>query len=262
MLESRVTRIAEKLEKNGNVEVRQLASELNVTEKTIRHDLIKMERMGLLKRVHGGAISNIRKAEDAYANQARTISLKAKERIAAKAFEYIRSVTSTGEVLYIDAGTTNYEFARYLKNTENIIITNDLLIASNLSTSSVTLHITGGRIFNNVNKYLVGSDALDMIAKHDASFCFVGASSIDAEKGLMTLNNEDAEIKKAMIAHSKTVICLADHTKFANTSFARFADTEKIDLIITDSIEEEYRKKIEEKGVKVLIADDDDSKDQ
>ncbi len=254
MLEARLSLIAEKLEKNGNVEVRALAKDLGVTEKTIRHDLIRMEKMGLLKRVHGGAVSNIRKAEDAYVNRARTISLPSKERIARAAFDHISSFGLSGQVFYIDAGTTNYEFARYLKNSENIIITNDLLIASNLSVSDVTLHITGGRIFNNVNKYLVGSDALDMIRKHEASICFIGASSFGIENGLMTLNNEDAEIKRAMMEHSKTVIVLADHTKIDKTSFVRFADISEVDIIITDEMDEQHRKSFEGKGVRIVVA--------
>lgn len=254
MLEARLSLIAEKLEKNGNVEVRQLAKDLGVTEKTIRHDLIRMEKMGLLKRVHGGAVTNIKKAEDAYANRARTISLPSKERIARAAFEYIASFGLSGQVFYIDAGTTNYEFARYLKNSENIIITNDLLIASNLSVSNVTLHITGGRIFNNVNKYLVGSDALDMIGKHEASICFIGASSFGIKNGLMTLNNEDAEIKRSMICHSKKAIILADHTKLDQTSFVRFADIKDIDVIITDEMDENKIREFEEIGVHVIVA--------
>lgn len=254
MLEARLSLIAEKLEKNGNVEVRVLAKDLGVTEKTIRHDLIRMEKMGLLKRVHGGAVSNIRKAEDAYVNRARTISLPSKEQIARAAFDYISSFGLSGQVFYIDAGTTNYEFARYLKNSENIIITNDLLIASNLSVSDVTLHITGGRIFNNVNKYLVGSDALDMIRKHEASICFIGASSFGIKNGLMTLNNEDAEIKRAMMEHSKTIIVLADHTKIDKTSFVRFADISEVDIIITDEMDEQNRKSFEDKGVRIIVA--------
>lgn len=255
MLETRISSIVEKLEKRGNVQVRDLAEQFGVTEKTIRHDLVKMEKMGLLKRVHGGAVSIIKQAEDAYSNSARTVSLQSKEVIARMAHQFFSQFGSTGEVFFIDAGTTNYEFARLLTNSSAIIITNDLLIASKLSTSSVSLHLTGGKLFNNVNKYLIGIDAINMINKHHASICFIGASSISLENGLMTLNNEDMEVKRAMISNSAKVVCLADHSKFDKKSFVKFADVEEIDIIITDKISESLLHQFEEKGIQVIAAE-------
>lgn len=257
MLETRLSLIAEKLEKNGNVEVKSLAKQLGVTEKTIRSDLLKMEKMGLLKKVHGGAVSTVRRAEDAYVNAARTISLSSKEKIARLAFDYFRQFGFSGKVFFIDASTTNYEFSRYLKNTESIVITNDLLVASNLSTSSVFVHVTGGRMTNNVNKYLVGIDAVEMINKHNGNYCFVGTSSIDINNGLMTMNNEDIAVKRAMIDHADTVVCLADHTKFGNSSFVKFAEVKDIDIIITDEIDENTRKRYEGLGITIISGSDD-----
>lgn len=254
MLESRLAIISEKLEKYGNVEVKQLSREFGVTEKTIRHDLTRMEKMGLLKRVHGGAVSNIKQAEDAYLNSNRMIALKSKELIARAAFDYIRQVGTFGQVLFIDAGTTNYEFARYLKNQPSTIITNDLLIASNLSTRDGAIHLTGGQLCNNVNKYLVGPDAIDMIQKHAASICFVGAGGISLKDGFMTQTNEDAAVKRAMISRSDFSICLADHLKFDRMSFVKYADISDYDLIITDMATEEQIKAYEAMGVKILVA--------
>lgn len=257
MLESRLSKIMEKLEKSGNIEVKHLSQELGVTEKTIRHDLTKMEKMGLLKRVHGGAVPIIKQAEDAYANTARKISLHNKEQIARTAFEYVRQLADDRPIFYVDASTTNYEFVRYLKNLPITVITNDLLIASLLSVTNVTLHLTGGRILNNVNKYLIGPDAIDTINKHYADICFIGTSSISTKDGCMTYNNEDIAIKRAMLAHSKFSICLADHTKFENTSFVKFADISEINMIITDQATEEQVKAFEDFGVKILTASED-----
>lgn len=254
MLESRLAIISDNLEKNGNVEVRMLSRELGVTEKTIRQDLAKMEKMGLLKRVHGGAVSNVKPTEDAFQNSKRMIAHKSKELIAHAAFEYIRKVGTFGQVFFIDAGTTNYEFARYLKDRSCTVITNDLLIASNLSTREVSVHLTGGQICNYINKYLVGPDAVETIRKHVASICFIGASSISINNGFMTQTNDDAAVKRAMIANSNFRICLADHLKFDKVSFTKFADIDEYDLIITDTATEEQIKAFEEKGVKMIVA--------
>jgi DeoR/GlpR family transcriptional regulator of sugar metabolism len=252
MFESRISVITDRLEKYGNVEVKQLCREFGVTEKTIRSDLSKMEKKGLLKRVHGGAVSNIKQAEDAYLNRDRMISLHSKELIAHLAFDYVSSLSAIGQVFFIDAGTTNYEFARTLRNMNHTIITNDLLIASKLSPMVGAVHITGGRIDNDINKYLVGPDAIEMINRHSANICFLGTSSFSISNGLMTHTNEDAEVKRAMMNHSGTIICLADHSKYETTSFVKYADISELDILITDQATAEEKEAFEKLGVKLI----------
>lgn len=256
MLESRQTIIIEKLEKYGNVEVKKLSQELGVTEKTIRQDLIRMENLGLLKRVHGGAVINVKQTSSYFSNNIRTSALPAKEKIARAAFDYLKNTGIEGLSIFLDAGTTTYELSRYLKNLSNLtIITNDLLILSNLSNLGNHLHSTGGTLSNNVNKYFVGVDALEMIHKHNASLCFIGASSLNANIGYMTHTNEDAQIKRAVLERSAISVCLVDHTKFNKNSFVKFADLNQIDVIITDDKTPiDTIKKFEEQNVKVIIA--------
>lgn len=249
--------IANKLEKYGSVEVGELARELHVTEKTIRHDLDRMEKKGLLKRVHGGAVSISRQPEDAYASRSRIIGLKAKEEIAKAAFTYYQHVAGEDQVVFIDAGTTNFEFARYLRNMPLTLITNDLMIVSKLSSLEGHLHVTGGRLANNVNRYLVGADAIEMISRHAFSMCFIGASSISAQNGFMTHTDEDAQVKRAVLARSGERICLADHTKFNRSSFVKFADMGQMDVLITDAIDLPTRREFSEAGLHVIAADEE-----
>lgn len=259
MQKNRLSKIMEKLEKTGNVEVKQLSYELQVTEKTIRQDLIELEKKGMLKRVHGGAVQNLDRTESAYSDTMRSLCLRDKECIARAAFEYIRNIDSNRTVYFIDAGTTTYEFARLLRNLPySTVITNDLLIASCLYSMVGNLHITGGSLYYNVNRYLVGPDAIHMINNHWMSICFVGASSINAERGFMTFTNEDAQIKQTAIARSETTICLADHTKFGRHSFVKFADFKDVDILITDSdAPADQIQAIKQQGVTVIIAPKD-----
>ncbi len=256
MLEARLSSILKRLEKYGNVEVKQLSMELGVTEKTIRQDLIRMEKLGYLKRVHGGAVINAKESQDALSNSLRSINLGCKEQIAQAAFDYLRNNNSSGTIIFIDAGTTNYELSKLMRNLDNLtIITNDLLIASRLSNMVGNLHLTGGTLSNNVNRYLTGSDAISMINNHFASVCFIGTSSIDPDLGLYTQTDDDAQIKRAIISRSSTTICLADHTKFAKTSFVKFAESTDFDIIITDQeTPKEKIESLEQRGIKVIVA--------
>lgn len=257
MLETRLAKTLEKLEKHGNVEVKKLSEEFGVTEKTIRKDLNRMEEMELLKRVHGGAVLNIKRSEGSYTNnQVRNAYMRDKEQIAHAAFNYVRNAGADGHVLYLDASSTIYELSRYLKNLPHLtIITNDLNIVSNLNNMTSRLHVTGGTLTNDINRYFVGSDAVQMINNHQMSICFVGTSSLNANFGFMTHTNEDAQIKRAAISRSSTKICLTDHTKFNQVSFVKFAEAKDIDIIITDDkAPTEQIRAFEEQGVKVIIA--------
>ncbi len=263
MQNDRLTKIVSLLEKTGSVEVRQLSEELNVTEKTIRQDLTRLEQEGILKRVHGGAIQNLNYSLEAYSDSMRIRCLRSKESIALAAFEYARQISPEVSVFFLDAGTTTYEFSRLLRNLNySTVLTNDLMIAENLYSMNGALHLTGGSLFYKVNRYLIGPDAINMINNHWMSICFLGASSISIERGFMTYTNEDAQIKQAAISRSETAICLADHTKFSKNSFVRFADFKDIDILITDAdTPAEQVRAIEEQGTKVILAPRNSSTD-
>src|SRR3954447_5133061 len=49
--------ILERLERDAKLSVAELASQLQVSEMTVRRDLEAMERSGVLQRVHGGAVT-------------------------------------------------------------------------------------------------------------------------------------------------------------------------------------------------------------
>ena len=112
---------------------------------------------------------------------------------------YYQHVAGEDQVVFIDAGTTNFEFARYLRNMPLTLITNDLLIVLKLSSLEGHLHVTGGKLANNVNRYLVGADAIEMISCHVLSMCFIEANSISAQNGFMTHTDEDAQVKRAVL---------------------------------------------------------------
>ena len=54
--EERLQTIAEKLEREGRIVTKDLVDELNTTPVTLRKDLLLLEKRGLLKRTHGGAV--------------------------------------------------------------------------------------------------------------------------------------------------------------------------------------------------------------
>lgn len=216
----------------GRVEVAVLAEQFGVTTETIRRDLTSLERQGLLRRVHGGALPVDRLGfEPGVAERAETMAAE-KERIAKRA---LRELPEEGSVL-LDAGTTTARLAEAIGDDRDLtVVTNALPIALVLSTRHrVTVHTVGGRVRGRTLAQ-VDRWALRSLAEIHVDVAFLATNGVSVERGLTTPDLAEAAVKEAMVASARRVVLLADHTKVGNDQFARFADLGAIDLLITDT---------------------------
>ena len=224
--------IIQYLEEHGRVTVEELAQKFDVTPMTIRRDLQHLEDNNIAVRTFGGAVlkSNL-DTEISYEDK--SISRKEeKNRIA----EYAASIIKDGQIILLDSGTTNMEIAKKLKEKKSLtIVTPDVLLASYLiqSTDFKTL-CTGGYVQNNIGA-CIGSRASDFLRDINVDIGFMGASSVDIERGITTPTIEKAEVKKQIIESSEKVILVTDSSKFGRTSFAKICSIDELDLVITDS---------------------------
>ena len=139
LMAERQLKILGMIQDNGSVQVEELAKKLDVSHMTIRRDLEKLQKDGLIERCHGGAVN---KTEVNYAVKSVSNHTQ-KEKIALKAAEFIRG----GTTIFLDAGTTTYEIAKHIMEYENMtVVTNDLEVALLLKSSRVELFICGGYI--------------------------------------------------------------------------------------------------------------------
>jgi DeoR/GlpR family transcriptional regulator of sugar metabolism len=224
--------IVKYLEENERVTVEELAQKLDVTPMTIRRDLQYLENNNMVKRTFGGAILKSRLDEE-ISYKDKSISHKdEKKRIA----EYAVSIIENGQIVLLDSGTTNMEIAKKLKDKKDLtIITPDVLIAGYLAqTSDFRLLCTGGYVQNTTGA-CIGSRAAEFLRDINVDISFIGASSIDVEKGISTPTFEKAEIKRQMIKSSKKNVLVTDSSKFGRVSFAKFCDLNAFDIIITDT---------------------------
>src|SRR5678816_1381386 len=95
---------------NGRVDVAALAEEFTVTAETIRRDLTSLERAGVLRRVHGGAIPVERLGFEPAVATRDSVLIAEKERIAKAA---LAEVPEEGAII-LDAGTTTARLAHAL----------------------------------------------------------------------------------------------------------------------------------------------------
>ncbi|MFG2828173.1 DeoR/GlpR family DNA-binding transcription regulator [Streptomyces sp. NPDC048434] len=229
--EERHQLIVERARHDSRVEVTTLAAELDVTPETIRRDLTTLERHGLLRRVHGGAIPVERFGfEPALAHRA-TMLTEEKQRIATAA---LAEVPEAGAIL-LDAGTTTGRLADLLPDRELTVVTNGLAIAVQLAPRPhINLFLVGGHVRTRTQA-TVGEWTRAPLAVTYVDVAFIGTNGISVERGLTTPDTTEAAVKRGMMASARRVAVLADHTKFSIDHFAHFGHLDEVDVVISDS---------------------------
>lgn len=244
--------IARLLETQGSVQVADLSKQFNVTEKTIRQDLRRLEELAIATRVHGGAVVNGKGSGIFPVFARKQHSLPEKERIAYKALELIED----GDTIILDAGTTTQKLAAILDKSVTVL-TNDLVIANDLMDKpEITLLVTGGILKRaKGSSALIGQDALHMLGKYHVDKYFLGASAIDFQNGLMLFTTDEVDLKRAMLRAASQVICLADSTKFRKRALISFAQLNEVNCIVTDEVfPSEDLEFLKAQGIHVVVA--------
>jgi DeoR/GlpR family transcriptional regulator of sugar metabolism len=189
-------KILELLQEDGSAKVLDLARLFKVTEVTIRQDLEKLEREGLINREHGGAyIKNVKDQVAAF-SIVHQENLDKKEMIATKCLEFIE----TGDTIILDSGSTTTEVARKLRGRKDLtIITNALNIALLLGAEpGIEVIVTGGE-FKPPTLSLTGQKAADFFKGLHVQKLFLATAGISLKAGLTYPSISDLVVKKAMI---------------------------------------------------------------
>ncbi|MGZ4781301.1 MAG: DeoR/GlpR family DNA-binding transcription regulator [Oryzihumus sp.] len=250
--EERQQHILETARAAGRVEVTALAEQLDVTPETVRRDLTALERRGLLRRVHGGAIPVERLGfEPAVAIREERLVTE-KERIAKAA---LAELPDEGTIL-IDAGTTTGRLAELLpRDRELTVVTNSLTVAGQVATqANLSLYLLGGRVRGRTLA-CVGEWAERALADVFVDVAFVGTNGLSRERGLTTPDQSEAAVKRAMISSARRAVVLTDHSKVGIDHFALVSPLAEIDTIITDSgLDAETAAELEGEGPEVIRA--------
>ena len=252
--EQRRQQILQLVEEQGSIRISKLGQRFNVTDMTIRRDIDHLSELGLVRRVHGGAISE----NDQPINLATTFLkrkteyISEKEKIGVKAQAFVNK----GTTIIIDGGSTNVIFARHLDPTKQLkIVTHALNIAWILSENENHEIFVPGGLLNRLTMTFNGPEVEKMYEELNADVLFVAASGLSLESGLTDPTWLDTSIKKAMIRSSRKVILLIDSHKFDLVSSRTFASLDQVDLIITDdSIDRDTYEKYCSTGVDIILA--------
>ena len=236
----------------GRVDVVSLAEEFQVTAETIRRDLKALDRAGLLRRVHGGAIPAGRLDFEPDLAERESTAADEKDRIAKAALAEL-PVEGT---MILDAGSTVARMAAAIPpETSLTVVTHSLPIAARLADHpGIQLHLVGGRVRHRT-RAAVDAWALRAYGEIRPDVAVVAANGFSVEHGLTTPDLAEAAVKRAALTAARRVVLLADSSKYAQEHFARFGALSDVDLLITDNgLTPEDAGDIERAGTEVVRA--------
>ena len=254
--EERQQAIAATVMSQGRASVADLAQAYDVTTETVRRDLAVLDRAGLLRRVHGGAVP-VRALHLVEPSVDERESTRAghKHAIASAAADFI---PQSGATVLFDAGTTTARVAALLPpDRELLIVTNSVPIAARLaSLTSVSLQLLGGQV-RGLTQATVGERAVGMLESLRVDIAFIGTNGISVRHGLSTPDPGEAAVKRAMVACANFIVVVADSSKIGREEFVSFAPIDRVDVLVTDSeITPQDRAALTEHGVDVVVAQD------
>ncbi|MDR2102192.1 MAG: DeoR/GlpR family DNA-binding transcription regulator [Treponema sp.] len=244
-LNERERLILDRLSEEGALSVSVLARKLGVSEVTIRTGLKALEDKGWINRKWGGAAPVMH----------RQILERQRERQGEKnsIARAAAALVHDGDVIMVEAGTTTALIAKYLSGKRDIhIVTNSTLVFSYARMNqNLQITMTGGE-FRRPTESLVGPLALETIARLNVRLAFVGTDGFTLDRGMTTQLMEGAEIVKAMKAHAKTTVLLADSGKYGKAGFVQVLPLSVMDMILTDkNLDDQALEELSEAGVKI-----------
>lgn len=225
--------ILERLSQAGSVRVVDLAESFGVSTVTIRSDLMALERMGRLRRVRGGAVALSKAVTASLQDQRMNVHVDEKAAIARAAARLVHP----GESVLLDSGTTARHLALALADTPGItVITNDLTICDLVDRSlpEADVIMLGGLV-NKGHRYTSGPLTMSALRTIHPTHSFVCPTGFIPGQGLMTNNQEMAQLKAAFLECSVHTCVIMDSSKVGKSGLLRFGGLSDAETVIVDA---------------------------
>jgi len=256
LIEERLEELLKVVNEKRSLTVTEACKIFNLSRDTVRRDFIRLSQMGLVMRSHGGIISTKNTIYE-YASKVDSALLQhmdKKQAIARRAMTLI----GEGDSIILDGGTTTYQIAKLLGSFSSLtVLTYGLNIAFELAKYEKISTIVFGGILSHQAMAILGPDAIAMIHNYHADKLFLAANAVTLEKGLMTPNRLQADVKRELIKIANELIVVVDSSKVNKTALFAFCSLNDVSTFIIDKeADPQFTRQLEDRGVKVLLAGD------
>jgi DeoR family transcriptional regulator, fructose operon transcriptional repressor len=246
----RQIRIRELLEDREFVDLETLCRELGASESSVRRDLVQLEKAGIVKRVHGGALAVQPRGHLLDYNWQRDRQADQKHRIGERA----ASLIDNDQTVILDGGSTVASVAEHLVERSLRVITNSIPIVRSLRDSrNIDLTLTGGYVFPRL-EIVLGPLCEHMLAAVAADILVMGIGGATSD-GFSNNNTLLVGSERKMIEVSRKVIIVADSSKFGRAAMTPLAPLNVADIVVSDAdLGDEHRRMLEAAGIEVVVA--------
>jgi DeoR family transcriptional regulator, L-fucose operon activator len=246
----RQRRILDLLLQSGSLRTTDTATDLGVTDETVRKDFELLEKRGELIRIHGGASRPERLREELPFSERQNIRSEEKQAIARAAAGRIKA----NETIFLDASSTVLTLTEFLPDIPLTILTNALNVFTALSDRpNIDLICTGG-LYDTKSRSFIGLTAEKSLQRYNIHRMFFSGNGLHLERGVSESNSRQAAFKERVIASAQDVVFLADHSKLGQKAAFFFAEVADLSCLITDkAADHEFVERLESRGVEVLV---------
>lgn len=242
--------ILELLRQRHSMTVEALAKMFFVSTATIRRDLDMLERENLIKRTYGGAVLLEGRASESPLLLRENENVTAKEEIARLATSFV----SDNSIIMMDSSSTVLRMVPRLAPFEHLTcITHGLKTALAIhEIPGITIHCLGGKLQDNTLS-LTGSSTCKRIDELNAELAILSCRGFSISRGMTEASEDEAQIKRSMMASAKRTILLCDNSKFEVMFLETVCPPESLHAIVTDQKPSfEIERGIIDRGIKLL----------
>jgi DeoR/GlpR family transcriptional regulator of sugar metabolism len=243
--------IAERLRRHGSVSVSAVEAEFRISSMTARRDLDELERRGVARRTHGGAVlPGLASHEDSFL-QRLEVAVEAKERLA----ETVLGMIEPGEAVFVDSSTTGYYAARRIvrENLKCTLLTNAVPIMElvcEIDAAQVNLVGAGGTL-RKLTRSFVGPQAVHCIEAHFADHVLFSVRGLTPDGFLTDPDPLESEVKRAMLQRARQAVLLVDGSKFDRPALTQIAKLDDVGVVLAADVSEASLKPLVRAGVDV-----------
>jgi DeoR/GlpR family transcriptional regulator of sugar metabolism len=245
----RQIRIRELLEDREFVDLETLCRELGASESSVRRDLAQLQKAGIVKRVHGGALAVQPRGHLLDYSWQRDRQADEKHRIGERA----ASLIDNDQTVILDGGSTVASVAEHLVARSLRVITNSIPIVRILRDSrDIDLTLTGGYVFPRL-EIVLGPLCEHMLAAVAADVLVMGIGGVTAD-GFSNNNTLLVGSERKMIEVSRKVIIVADSSKFGRAAMTPLAPLDAADIVVSDvRLAAEQQEMLRAAGIDVVL---------
>jgi DeoR/GlpR family transcriptional regulator of sugar metabolism len=218
---------------------------------TVRRDLDQLADQGQLERIHGGARLSDRTSEELSHHLRASQNAEEKEQIALAALSLIQD----GETVALDASTSCLSLAKLLRSRDIQAVVTSLDAAEVLASAGVPFILVGGT-FHAPARSFVGGFFHHPLSRLHPDKVFFSAKGYTPETGFTDPYLPEVEAKIGLNRSATLVIALMDSSKFGRRSLATIANTDEVDVVITDTEPAaNILEAFQEADVRLIVAD-------